>query len=402
MEVESFNLKILLILAMGFGYASVLGYIAQRIHLSPIVGYLIAGYLIGPYSPGFVADMQLAEQLAEIGVVLMMFGVGLHFKWQDLVSAKDIAILGAVIQTTVTTLIVIALTYFIGWTLEAGIVLGIALGVASTVVLVHLLLDSHLLNTPEGHIAIGWLIVEDIITVIALLLVPSLVLLADGGQFSFVKIAGSVALAILKCFAISAFMFTMGAYIISYLLKKVSSVKSRELMTLTILALIFAVAVGSSELFGTSIALGAFIAGMTMAQATSHQLIFKSTLPLQDAFVVLFFISIGMLFDPAIMYSEYFLIVSVLGIIFFVKPLVAYLTVRALKRPVFVAATVAVALAQIGEFSFIVAEEASRYQLIPDAAYDVIVAAALITIAVNPLLLKLVSKKKRALTEKGK
>lgn len=382
--------KIAVLLMVGFALASILGYFTFRIKLSPILGYLIAGYLIGPYSPGYVGDLKIAEQLAEIGVILMMFGVGLHFKWQDLVHVKAIAIPGAVGQTLIASIAGTALIYSVGWSLESGIIFGLSIGVASTVVLVRMLSDRGILNTPNGHIAMGWLIVEDIITVVILLLLPTLAASSKGETLSFVDIGGSLLIVVLKFSILVALLFTLGHKCIGVIFSKIMLTKSHELFTLTILALTLLIAIGSSLLFGTSIALGAFISGMVIGQTNvKHQVSINAT-PIKDAFVVIFFLSIGMLFNPQTIIEHYFLFFGALAIILIVKPVTAFLIAIGLRYPVKTALTVALALAQIGEFSFILSEEASRYDILPDIGYDVIVASSLVSIAINPLLFKII------------
>lgn len=388
MDVDT-NLKIVFILTFGLATASLLGYLAQKMKLSPILGYLLSGYIIGPYSPGFVADLELAEQLAEIGVILMMFGVGLHFKWQDLIKVKNVAVPGAIGQTLIAATAGTLLVYSIGWPIEAGILIGFAIGVASTVVLVRVLQDNQLLKTPQGHIAVGWLIVEDIFTVIALLAIPTFV---QSSGPAVASVASSIVIVLLKFTALVLIMFTIGHKVVSYILLQVARTRSQELFTLTILAIIFVVATGSSFLFGTSLALGAFIAGMIIGQTHVKHQASANALPLKDAFVVIFFLSVGMLFNPAAIAANPILFIGVLAIILVIKPLTAFLIVIALRHPLKTAFTVAIALAQIGEFSFILSEQAMQYNLMPDEGYDVIVACALISISLNPLLFKLIDR----------
>lgn len=387
---ELIQLQIVIILTVGFTFASLLGYLAYRIKLSPIIGYLLAGYLIGPYSPGYEADSKIAEQLAEIGVILMLFGVGLHFRFEDLIRVKNIAIPGAIGQTLIATLFGTLLVYSLGWTLESGIIIGFAIGVASTVILVRMLTDNNLLKTSEGHIAVGWLVVEDIITVIALLMVPLLYSSMHGETVSFEKISSSLLIIMLKFILLAIIMFTFGKKLVSYSLSKIIHTKSHELFTVTILAITFVIAAGSALIFGTSIALGAFIAGMVMSQSHIKNQISANALPLKDAFVVVFFLSIGMLFDPASLHKNYLLFLGILAIILIVKPLTAYIIVRCLRYPHRTALIIAVALAQIGEFSFILAEGASKFKIIPDLGYDLLVACAMISIFLNPLLFKFI------------
>ncbi|MGR3952370.1 MAG: cation:proton antiporter [Chlamydia sp.] len=386
------SLKIVSILTIGCALASTFGYICRRTNFPAILGYLLAGYIIGPYFPGFVADMHLAEQLAEIGVILMLFGVGMHFKIEDLIKVKRFAIPGALGQMTASALIAIAFTHFIiGWSIEASIIMGLAIGVASTVVLVRVLTDNSIIKSTEGHVAIGWTIVEDLITVMALLLIPMLTPSFQSTS-SPVWEASWALLSLLGKFAfLTYFMLTIGQKIVSYILAAVVRLRSHELFTLTVLALIFAIAVGSSFIFGTSIALGAFIAGVVIGQSdTSHQAS-ANALPLKEVFAVIFFLSVGMLFNPRTIYDHFLLFSGILTTILVVKPIAAYLILRQFHFPAKSAAIVGVALAQIGEFSFIFAEEALRYSLIPETGYDVLVACALISISINPLLFKALS-----------
>jgi CPA2 family monovalent cation:H+ antiporter-2 len=384
------NLKIVIILTCGFTLASILGYLSQRLHLSPLLGYLAAGYIIGPYSPGFVADLEISEQLAEIGVVLMMFGVGLHFKWTDLVNVKNIAIPGAFFQTLSAALFCMLLVYVLGGALQMGLIMGLAIGVASTVVLVRVLTDNNLLDNREGHIAVGWLIVEDILTVAILILLPTLGLIFRGADFSFSYMIFIVGLIIFKFFILAAVMFTLGRRLVTFMLINAARVRSHELFTLTVLAFIFAIATGSTLIFGTSVALGAFIAGMVIGQTdVSHQAS-SNALPMKDTFVVVFFLSVGMLFNPAAITENFGMFIGVLSIVLFIKPLTAMLIMLVYRYTLYQALVVAMALAQIGEFSFILAEEALKLHILPDESYDIIVACALFSIAINPLLFKLI------------
>lgn len=386
--MESVNLKIVIILTIGFTLACFLGYLTQRFKLSPILGYLLAGYAIGPFFPGYVADIHLAEQLAEVGVMLMMFGVGLHFKWQDLVKVKNIAVPGAIGQTLIATMASAYFIYFLWGSWEAGIIIGLAIGVASTVVLVRVLTDNNLLNTLQGHIAMGWLIVEDIMTVAVLILLPTIVAVLTGDSISIGEIFDSLSMVILKFALLTAIMFTVGRKFVSYALYKIAQTRSHELFTLGVLALTFMIATGSALIFGTSIALGAFLAGMVIGQTdVSHQASAYSS-PMKDAFVVIFFLSVGMLFNPYAIWENFALFLGILAIILIVKPLAAYIIVILMKYPKTIALSIAFALAQIGEFSFILAEEAGRYQIFPDEAFDVVVACAIISIAINPLLFR--------------
>lgn len=389
MELDSYKLQIVLILTVGLGMASLLGYFTYRLRLSPILGYLLAGYLIGPYSPGFVADSETAEKLAEIGVILMMFGVGLNFKIEELINVKNIAIPGAILQTLVTALITMWLVTLAGFPFETGLLMGLGIGVASTVVLVRMLEDNHLFKSQEGHIAIGWTIVEDMITVGLLILIPDILPLLQGESSSLFSSAGSLFVMLCKVLFLGIGMFTVGQKIVTYTLSKISSTQSHELFTVTILAMTFLIATGSSFFFGTSIALGAFIAGMVIGQTNLKQQAVTHSMAIKDAFVVIFFLSVGMIFNPLAMIEHPLLFLSTLGAVLLIKPLIASLLLLLFKYPKHTALMVGIALAQIGEFSFILSEEALKYKLIPDESYDVIVASSLISIGLNPVLFKL-------------
>ncbi|MEI8365990.1 MAG: cation:proton antiporter [Parachlamydiaceae bacterium] len=386
---STYNVEIVMILAVGFVVASLFGYLSQLVKFSPIFGYLIAGYIIGPFSPGFVADANVAEQLAEIGVILMMFGVGLHLKWQELLKVKYVAIPGALIQTFFTTVAGAYFVHFLGWTIEAGIVVGLSIGVASTVVMIRVLSDHKSLDTPEGHIAVGWLIVEDILTVIALLFLPELALSLGGEDIAMGTLMGSIGIALFKCAALVLITVFIGFRAVAYIFDKVARTRSQELFTLTVLGLIFGIATGSAYLFGTSIALGAFIAGLIIGQTDVKHQASANALPLKDAFAVIFFLSVGMLFNPLALIAHFPLFIGILTIILFLKPLIAFITVRVLKYPFKTALIVAATLAQIGEFSFILSEEALKLKIIPEEGYDIIVGCALISIALNPLFFTL-------------
>lgn len=383
------DLQIVLTLTVGFTFASLLGFLALRLHLSPILGYLLAGYLIGPYSPGFVAELKTAEQLAEIGVILMMFGVGLGFRWQDLVKTKNIAIPGAIGQTLVASIAGAGLIYALGWSIEAGVIIGLSVGVASTVVMIRVLTDNHLLQTKEGHIAVGWLIVEDIITVAILILIPSLAPAEKAHEQSLYGIVFTISAMVIKFVLLASIMFTVGRKVVAYVLAKIENTKSNELFTLTVLALTFIIATGSALLFGTSIALGAFIAGMVIGQTAVRLKAVRHSAPMKDAFAVIFFLSVGMLFNPSAIVTNFLLFITVLAVILVIKPLAAYMICMLLRHPARTGLIVALALAQIGEFSFILAESGLMLKILPDEGFDIIVACALVSIAINPLLFRL-------------
>lgn len=389
MLVESYNLKIVFLLAVSFGLASFLGYCALRLKVSPILGYLIAGYLIGPYSPGFVADLHVSEQLAEVGVILMMFGVGLHFKWEDLIKVKGIALTGGVVQTFVAALLGMFIVYLFGWSLKVGVVLGLAIGVASTVVLVRMLAEHHLLTSEEGHIAVGWLIVEDVITVLILLLLPTLAQINT--EISVYNLMMPLAFLVIKLVVLALILLFFSKKVLSYLLSKVIQVHSHELFTLSVLALIFLLATGITFFFGISIALGAFIAGMVIRQTKAHQKALVHSQSMKDAFIAIFFLSVGMLFNPIVIIKHFSLFISILAVILIAKPITAFVISVLMKYPFKVALTVAASLAQIGEFSFILAEESIKFNFMTDEGYDIIVACALVSIALNPLVFKLLN-----------
>ncbi|WP_066685825.1 YbaL family putative K(+) efflux transporter [Caulobacter sp. CCH9-E1] len=374
----------------GLGLAFVFGAIANRLKLPVLVGYLLAGVLVGPFTPGYVADQELAPQLAEIGVILLMFGVGLHFSLKDLMAVRKIAIPGAVVQITAATVMGLGLALALGWSLGAGIVFGLALSVASTVVLLRALQERRLVETGRGKIAVGWLIVEDLAMVLALVLLPALSGVL-GGEAPAASAAGggvlgAFALTIGKVVAFVAFMLIVGRRVIPWILHRVAHTGSRELFRLGVLAIALGVAFGSAALFGVSFALGAFFAGMIMAESELSQQAANDTLPLRDAFAVLFFVSIGMLFDPMVLLREPLAVLATLLIIVVGKSIAALIIVRAFKRPMSTALTISVSLAQIGEFSFILAGLGVSLKLLPEAGRDLVLAGAILSILVNPLL----------------
>jgi CPA2 family monovalent cation:H+ antiporter-2 len=377
-------------IAAGFTAAWILGLLTQWLRLSPIVGYLLAGVLIGPHTPGFVGDIHLAHQLAEIGVILLMFGVGLHFHLKDLLAVRSVAIPGAVGQSLAATLISMVAFQLFGVDLTAGAIVGMAMAVASTVVLMRVLMDADKLHSPAGHVAVGWLLVEDVFTVVVLVLIPVLgnqVTPAEtGGFFSHPLVLISVAL--LKLATLVAVILVLGARVIPWALTQVARLRSRELFTLTVLVFSVAIASGAYVLFGASMALGAFLAGMVVAQSpVSHQAA-ADALPLRDAFAVLFFVSVGMLFDPSFLWNEPLIMLAALTIILLVKPLVALAIVAALGQSARTALTVAIGLAQIGEFSFILSDSARKYGLMPESGHNLLVGGAILSITLYPLLFR--------------
>jgi CPA2 family monovalent cation:H+ antiporter-2 len=397
------HLPLLTTIAAGFAAAWVLGLITQRLGLSPIVGYLLAGVAIGPHTPGFTGDVALAQQLAEIGVILLMFGVGLHFKLKDLWNVKAVAIPGAIGQSIVATLATVAVFHLLGWPLRSGIVLGMAMAVASTVVLLRVLMDRGMLNTTHGHVAVGWLIVEDILTVLALVMVPIFAIdpatgaAAGSGSSSLATIGWALA----KLGALVAIVLLAGSKVVPWILTKVAKLRSAELFTLTVLVLSITIAVGSATIFGASVALGAFLAGLVVAQSpVSHQAA-ADALPMRDAFAVLFFVSVGMLFDPSFIVTHPQMVLAGLAIVLIFKPLAALALVAICGYPVRTALTVAIGLSQIGEFSFILAQVAGDNGLLPPEGMNVLVATAMISITLNPLLFRSIDAIERRVEKMG-
>ncbi|QNN47622.1 Kef family K(+) transporter [Thermomonas brevis] len=381
--------SLIAILVFGFVLAFVLGALANKLRLSPLVGYLLAGVLAGPFTPGFVGDAELAPQLAEIGVILLMFGVGLHFSLRDLMSVKNIAIPGAVGQIAVATLLGWGLAELMGWRHIEGLVFGFSLATASTVVLLRAMEERRLLDTRRGKIAVGWLIVEDLACVIALVLIPALAgALGDGGggSVSAGDVAKALAVTFGKVAAFVAFMLIVGRKAIPWVLERIAGTGSRELFTLAVLSIAMGVAFGSAALFGVSFALGAFFAGMLLNESEfSHQAA-NDSLPMRDAFAVLFFVSVGMLFDPRILVEQPLQVLATTLIIVFGKSVAAYAIVRAFGHPNATALTISTSLAQIGEFAFIIAGLGMTLKILPKDGHDLVLAGALITIMLNPLL----------------
>ncbi len=370
-------------IALALGAALILGLLAKRIGLSPIVGYLIAGVLIGPYTPGLVGDVKLASQLAELGVILLMFGVGLHFSLKDLLAVRSIAIPGALIQSTIATFACMGLAVALGWTWKSGLILGIAVSVASTVVLMRALLDRGILNTPEGHAAVGWLVVQDIVTVLVLVLVPAFAATDDTSS-----IGKTVLIAVGKLALLMGIVTLAGARLVPWLVLRVARLRSDELFTLTILVMAICVATISYVWFGASMALGAFLGGMVVGQSKVSEQAGADILPMRNVFTVLFFVSVGMLFDWKTLFAAPGLFVAVLGVIFVVTPLVALLLVIVTGHSVKTAVTVSAGLAQVGEFSFIVANMAKSLGLMPESGHNVVIGAAIVSISLNPFVFR--------------
>ena len=377
--MHAYNL--ILTLTGGLCAALVLGYITQRLSLSPIVGYLLAGTLVGPHTPGFVADAEIAEQLAEIGVILLMFGVGLQFHLDELLAVRRVAVPGAIAQSLVATALGTLLGRAFGWDWPAGLVFGMALSVASTVVLARVLADNNDLHTPAGHIAVGWLVVEDLLTVLALVLLPAFFDPANAGT----PLWRALAITAFKVTALVAFTAFVGTRVIPRLLDHVANTRSRELFTLTVLVIALGIAVGSALIFSVSMALGAFLAGMVVGRSDYSLRAASDALPMRDAFAVLFFVSVGMLLDPRALMETPGLTLGALTVVLLGKPLVALLIVWAMRYPLKVALTVAIALAQIGEFSFILSTIGRGLGILTVVATNTLVATSMISIVLNPV-----------------
>ena len=382
------------LLTGGLVVAFLLGTLAHRLRLSPLVGYLLAGVLVGPFTPGFVGDPAIASQLAEIGVILLMFGVGLHFSLDDLKAVRRVAFPWAMLPIGFGTTLGWGLAMTMGWSSWQGIVFGLALSVASTVVLLRALEEHRLIDTARGKTAIGWLIVEDLVMVLALVLLPVLAQSIGKGEgaVDLSLLLESLALTFGKLILLAVLMLMVGRRVVPWLLRRVAGTGSRELFTLSVLAIALGVAYGSSELFGVSIALGAFFAGMLLNESELSHKAAADSLPMRDAFAVLFFVSVGMLFDPTILLKQPLLVLATFLIITVGKPISAFALVRALGRSKATALTIATSVAQIGEFSFILAGLAVALNLLPDAGRDLILAGALLSIIANPLLFALLAR----------
>jgi CPA2 family monovalent cation:H+ antiporter-2 len=378
--MHSFDL--ILTLTGGLAAALVFGYLTHRAGLSPIVGYLLAGVAVGPNTPGFIADVGLAEQLAEVGVILLMFGVGLQFHVEELLAVRRVAIPGAIAQSALATLLGALLVQAFGWNWASGIVFGIALSVASTVVLVRVLADNNELHTQAGHIAVGWLVVEDLFTVLALVVLP----IAFGQEQPDGELRTALLLTGVKVAALVAFTAIVGTRLIPRVLDHVARTHSRELFTLTVLVIALGIGVGSAVVFDVSMALGAFLAGLVVGRSDYSLRAASEALPLRDAFAVLFFVSVGMLLSPAALLENPALVAGTLGVVMVGKPLAAFLITWVMRYPLATSLSVAVALAQIGEFSFMLSRVGRDLGLLTAEASNVIVAVAILTIVFNPIL----------------
>ncbi len=380
--------SLIALLCVGFVMAFALGLLAQRLKLSPLVGYLLAGVIVGPFSPGFVADQTLAPQLAEVGVILLMFGVGLHFSLRDLLDVKHVAIPGAIGQIAFVGSLGTGFGLLLGWELIGSVLFGLSLSVASTVVVMRAMEDRRLLDTRRGRIAVGWLIVEDLAMVLALVLLPAIAgALGAGEGAGAPAIAAALGWTLLKVVAFVVFMLVVGPRVIPRILEYVAGLGSRELFTLCVLAIALGVAFGAAALFDVSFALGAFFAGMLLNESELSHKAAADSLPMRDAFAVLFFVSVGMLFNPLIIIEHPMLVLATLGIIVFGNAGVCYAIVRRMKLPQLTALTIAASLAQIGEFSFILAGLGVYLKVLPQQGHDLILAGALLSIIANPFLL---------------
>jgi monovalent cation:H+ antiporter-2, CPA2 family len=376
------NIELILTLTGGLVAALAFGLITNRLGLSPIVGYLIAGIAVGPYTPGFIVNKEIADQLAEVGVILLMFGVGLQFHFKELLAVKNVAVPGAIVQSLTATVLGAVAMHFFGWSWTAGIVFGLAISVASTVVLIRVLVDNNDLHTPTGHIAVGWLVMEDLFTVFALVMLPAM-FGKNAAEFSLVTAVG---MPTLKIAALVAFIFIVGGWAVPRLLTYIAKTRSRELFTLAVLMVALGTAVGSAKFFGVSMALGAFLGGMVVARSEFSLRAATEALPMRDAFAVLFFVSVGMLVDFKNLLASPVAVLVAIAIIFIGKPLSALVLVVVMRYPLKVALSVAVALAQIGEFSFILATVGRQLEILPDTATNALVAAAIVSITLNPVL----------------
>ena len=385
-------------IAAGLMLAYLFGLAAHRLRIQPLVGYLVAGVVVGPYTPGFTADAALAGELAEIGVILLMFGVGLHFSLKDLVAVARIAVPGAIGQIVVVTLMGAGLGRALGWSWQTGLVFGLALSVASTVVMIRALQDRHILDSERGRIAVGWLVVEDLVMIVALVLLPTASLVASNDSVPFSRIDFVLLVTLAKVGVFVAVMLVVGRRLIPWLMHHTAHTGSRELFRLAVYAIAIGVAFGAAKLFGVSFALGAFFAGMVMGESNLSQQATEEAMPLRDAFAVLFFVSVGMLLNPNVFVDAPLALAATVAIIVAGKAAVAWLIVRGFGQPNAAALTVAAGRAQIGEFSFILMALGIELGLVPPQARDLVLAGAIISIMLNPLVFAALQWRPRAAT----
>ena len=387
------NLTLITTVTAGVGLALIFGFIAERCKLPALVGYLVAGILIGPATPGFVADVAIASQLSEIGVMLLMFGVGLHFSINDLMSVKRIALPGAIVQMAIATLLGMVLANSWGWRFGEGLIFGLALSCASTVVLLKALESRGILDSMNGKIAVGWLVVEDLLTVLVLVLMPPLATILGGvaPENTSTPLWQTLTFTLLQVTGFIVLMLVVGKRLLPWMLWHVAKTGSRELFTLAVISAAIGIAYGAAHLFSVSFALGAFFAGMVMRESEFSHRAAQESLPLRDAFAVLFFVSVGMLFEPAILVEKPMSVIAVVAVIVFGKSIAAMLITLAFRYPLNTALTVAASLAQIGEFSFILAGLGVTLGILPAQGMSLILAGAIISIAINPLLFSLIT-----------
>ena len=399
------DVDLIILLAVGFGMALIFGYIAARLRLPPLIGYLIAGIIISPNTPGIVGDIHLANQLAELGVMFLMFGVGMHFSLNDLLQVRRIALPGAILQIAVATLLGIGVSMYWGWSFGSALIFGLSLSCASTVVLLKALGDRGLLDSVNGKIAVGWLLVEDLVMVLALVLLPATAVLLGGhalpGTDTSQSIWLTIGITLLKVTGFIAFMLIIGKRLVPMIMQFVARLGSRELFTLTVVAAAVSIAYGSYAVFGVSMALGAFFAGMVVKESDFSHRAEEETLPLREIFSILFFVSVGMLFDPSILIEEPFRILAVIAIIMVGKTLAAIALVLFFRYPINTALTVGASLAQIGEFSFILATLGLSLGLLTPDAQNLILAGALFSITLNSFVFSAIEPVQRWIRERS-
>ena len=399
------DVDLIILLAVGFGMALIFGYIAARLRLPPLIGYLIAGIIISPNTPGIVGDIHLANQLAELGVMFLMFGVGMHFSLNDLLQVRRIALPGAILQIAVATLLGIGVSMYWGWSFGSALIFGLSLSCASTVVLLKALGDRGLLDSVNGKIAVGWLLVEDLVMVLALVLLPATAVLLGGhalpGTDTSQSIWLTIGITLLKVTGFIAFMLIIGKRLVPMIMQFVARLGSRELFTLTVVAAAVSIAYGSYAVFGVSMALGAFFAGMVVKESDFSHRAEEETLPLREIFSILFFVSVGMLFDPSILIEEPLRILAVIAIIMVGKTLAAIALVLFFRYPINTALTVGASLAQIGEFSFILATLGLSLGLLTPDAQNLILAGALFSITLNSFVFSAIEPVQRWIRERS-
>ena len=399
------NVDLIILLAVGFGMALIFGYISARLRLPPLIGYLVAGIIISPNTPGVVGDMALASQLAELGVMFLMFGVGMHFSLKDLLQVRRIALPGAILQIAVATLLGIGVSMYWGWSFGSALIFGLSLSCASTVVLLKALSDRGLLDSVNGKIAVGWLLVEDLVMVLALVLLPATAMLLGGhalpGTDTSQSIWLTIGITLLKVTGFIAFMLIIGKRLVPMIMQFVARLGSRELFTLTVVAAAVSIAYGSYAVFGVSMALGAFFAGMVVKESDFSHRAEEETLPLREIFSILFFVSVGMLFDPSILIEEPLRILAVIAIIMVGKTLAAIALVLFFRYPINTALTVGASLAQIGEFSFILATLGLSLGLLTPDAQNLILAGALFSITLNSFVFSAIEPVQRWIRERS-